>query len=67
MSWREVDEEGWLRGFFFEIRPQGGVEGRGEAERAKISRNERAGELDFLFRDVTIVVGDMSTRITAPE
>jgi len=67
MSWREVDEEGWLRGFFFEIRPQGGVEVRGEAERAKISRNERAGELDFLFRDVTIVVGDMSTRITAPE
>ena len=63
MSWRDVDEDGWLRGFFFKIRPRGGVEVRGEAERAKISRNERAGELDFRFRDVTIVVGDMSGRV----
>ena len=65
MSWRDVSEDGWLLGFFFRLRPAGGVDVMGEATRARIARDERMENLQFELEDVTFAQGDFVYRSSA--
>ncbi len=64
MSWHEVDEEGWLTGFFFKVVPLGKVSVLGEAERARVTRDPEMTRLTFELEDATIIQGEVENRIT---
>jgi lipopolysaccharide export system permease protein len=64
MSWSEVDEEGWLTSFFFKVIPLGRVPVLGEAERARVTRDEKMTRLTFELEDATIVQGELENRIS---
>ncbi len=67
MSWHEVDEDGWLKGFFFKVLPLGKVPVVGEAERARVTRDPGMTRLTFELEDATIIQGDVENRISTDQ
>jgi lipopolysaccharide export LptBFGC system permease protein LptF len=65
MSWHEVDEDGWLTGFFFKLRTNEDGAILGEAERARVTRDPAMTRLTFEFRDATISEGSLENRTSA--
>lgn len=67
MSWHEVDEDGWLKGFFFKVLPLGKVPVIGEAERARLTRDPEMTRLTFELRDATILQGEVENLISTDQ
>jgi lipopolysaccharide export LptBFGC system permease protein LptF len=67
MSWHRVDEDGWLEGFFFKVLPLGKVPVLGEAERARVTRDQAVTRLTFELEDATIIQGDVENRVSCEE
>ncbi len=67
MSWHEVDEDGWLKGFFFKVLPLGQEPVLGEAERARVTRDPEMTRLTFELEDATIIQGEIENRISSKQ
>jgi lipopolysaccharide export system permease protein len=54
LHWRDVDDDGWLLDFRFEVSPADGVRLDGAAARARIAKDDASGELQFALQDLEI-------------